>query len=96
LIEDVAAILLVGLIVLGIGGIVYKLFRPEGWGSSLLGYLWDKSPWLVWLAGFSLATLTLVGRHAVRSRGGGGNVLPYLLVGLGVFFLFKLLITGSL
>jgi hypothetical protein len=98
LIEDVAAIALVGLIVLGIGGIIYRLFKPEGWGSSLLGYLWDKSPGLVWLAGFSVAAITLAGRHAVRARAreGSGNFLTYLLVAIGVFFLFRLLITGSL
>jgi len=98
LIEDVAAIALVGLVVLGIGGIVYRLFKPEGWGSSLLGYLWDKSPWLVWLAGFSLASVTLLGRHAVRARAreGSGDFLTYVLMALGVFFLFRLLVTGNL
>jgi hypothetical protein len=98
LIEDIVAISLVGLVVLGIAGIVYRLFKPEGWGSSLLGYLWDKSPWLVWLAGFSLATVTLVGRHAVRARArqGSGNLLVYGLVVLGAFFLFRLVVTGNL
>jgi hypothetical protein len=98
LIEDVAAIALVGLVVLGIGGMAYKLFKPEGWGSSLLGYLWDKSPGLVWLAGFSVAMVTLAGRHAVhtRARESSGNLLTYVLVALGVFFLLKLLLTGSL
>jgi hypothetical protein len=98
LIEDIAAVALVGLVVLGIGGIFYRLFKPEGWGSSLLGYLWDKSPGLVWLAGFSLAAVTLAGRHAVRTRAreGSGNFLTYALVILGLFFLFRLLLTGSL
>jgi hypothetical protein len=98
LVEDLAAIALVGLVVLGLGGVIYKLFKPEGLGSSLLGYLWDKSPWLVWLAAFAVAAITLAGRHAaIGTRGTrGGNVFTYLLVALGVFFLFKLLITGSL
>jgi hypothetical protein len=96
LIEDVGAIALVGLVVLGLGGIVYRLFKPEGWGSSLLGYLWDKSPWLVWLGAFSIAALTLAGRHVMGTRGSGGNLFTYLLLASGVFFLFKLVVTGRL
>lgn len=95
-IEDIGAIALVGLVVLGIGGIVYRLFKPEGWGSSLLSYLWDKSPWLVWLGAFSIAALTLAGRHAMGARGGSGNLFTYLLMAAGVFFLFRLVITGTL
>jgi hypothetical protein len=96
LIEDLGAITLVGLVVLGLGGIAYRLFKPEGWGSSLLGYLWDKSPWLVWLGAFSIAALTLAGRHVMVTRGSSGNLFTYLLLGSGVFFLFKLVVTGNL
>jgi hypothetical protein len=96
LIEDIGAITLVGLVVLGLGGIVYRLFKPEGWGSSLLGYLWDKSPWLVWLGAFTIAAGTLAGRHAMGIRGGSGNLFTYLLLAAGVFFLFKLVVTGTL
>jgi hypothetical protein len=96
LIEDIGAIALVGLVVLGIGGIVYRLFKPEGWGSSLLSYLWDKGPWLVWLGAFSIAGVTLAGRHAMGVRGGSSNLFTYLLLATGVFFLFRLIITGTL
>jgi hypothetical protein len=97
ILEDALAIGLVGLAVLGLGGLAYKLFRPEGLGSSLLGYLWDKSPWLVWLAAFSVAAITLAGRHALGpAPGRGGNFVTYMFVLLGLFFLFKLVVTGSL
>jgi hypothetical protein len=86
----------VGLVILGLGGIVYRLFKPEGWGTSLLGYLWDQSPWLVWFGAFGIAAATLAGRHALDRRGSTGNLFTYLLLAAGVFFLFKLVVTGRL
>jgi uncharacterized membrane protein YecN with MAPEG domain len=99
LLEDMLAIGLVGLSVLGVAGVAYKLFRPEGWGTSLLAYLWSKSPWLVWLAGFSIAAITLWAKHTYDRNPDGrrtGNFATYFLIVLGLFFLFRLMVTGRL
>ena len=97
--EDAVALAVVGFAMLGVGGLVYKALSPDGWVSIALTSLWDKSPGLLWLTAFSLAALTLVVKHhydrdpRLTSR---GNLLAYAFVALGLFFFFRLLITGSL
>lgn len=97
---DGVAIVVVGLVVLGVAGLVYKLLAPEGgWVSGWLGQLWNRSPGLVWVAGFLGAIAVILVKHAYdrRPRGqSGGNFVVYAFVGLGLFFFFKLIVTGSL
>ena len=101
LLEDGVAVGVVGLVVLGVGGLVYKLLAPEGgWISGWLAGLWDRSPGLVWLAGFVGAVAVILGKHAFDRRpsgkSGGGNIVVYAFLGLGLFFFFKLVVTGSI
>jgi len=98
--EDAVAVAVVGLVVLGIGGLVYKLLNPDGWLSDWLGTLWAKSPALVWLVGFAGAAVVIFGKHAYDRGPGGessrGNLVVYAFLALGLFFFFKLIVTGSL
>src|SRR5512134_2824086 len=95
--EDAVALAVVGFAMLGVGGLVYKALSPDGWVSMALISLWDKSPALLWLAAFSIAAFTLFVRYyydrdpRLNSR---GNLLAYAFVAVGLFFFFKLLITG--
>jgi hypothetical protein len=97
--EDALALGVVGFAMLGVGGVVYKALSPDGWVSAALTTLWDKSPGLLWLAAFSIAAVTLVVKHhydrdpRLTSR---GNLFAYAFVAMGLFFFFKLLITGSM
>jgi len=99
LIADVLSIVLIGLVLLGIAGALYKTLAPGGWLNSALDRIWSVNPWLVWLVGFgSAATLAalrwwLEGRPAGRR---GSEALVYTFLALGLFFFFKLLVTGSL
>jgi hypothetical protein len=99
MVEDAVSIGVVGLVVLGVGGLLYKALKPEGWITTALGHLWERSPGLVWLAGFAIAIVTLVFRHYF-DRGGNrtsrGNLLVYSFLALGLFFFFKLIVTGNL
>ena len=98
--EDAVAVAVVGLVVLGVGGLVYKLLNPDGWLSDWLGRLWAKSPALVWVVGFVGAAVVIFGKHAYdrnpRSESGRGNLVVYAFLALGLFFFFKLIVTGSL
>jgi len=99
MIEDAVSIGVVGLVVLGVGGLLYKALKPEGWITTALGHLWDRSPGLVWLAGFGIAAVTLVSKHYLdrgTQRSSRGNLLVYAFLALGLFFFFKLLVTGNL
>jgi len=99
LIADVLSVVLIGLVLLGIGGALYKALAPGGWLTSALDRIWSVNPWLVWLVGFiSAATLGslrwwLEGRPAGRR---GAEALVYTFLALGLFFFFKLLVTGAL
>jgi hypothetical protein len=98
--EDGVAVAVVGLVVLGVGGLVFKLLNPEGWLSDWLGRLWDRSPGLVWLAGFAGAAVVIFGKHVYdrnpRGDSARGNLVVYAFLALGLFFFFKLIVTGSL
>jgi hypothetical protein len=97
--EDAFAVAMVGLTLLGVSGLLYKSFQPEGWVSGMLDNLWQKSPGLVWLAGIGLAGVIILLKHYYdRSPSGprSGNLIAYAFVALGLFFFFKLLVTGAL
>jgi hypothetical protein len=99
LLEDAFAVAVVGLTLLGVAGIVYRSLKPEGWISASLETLWDKSPGLVWVVGFGLTATTLALKHYYDhspSRSRSGNLIAYAFIGLGLFFFFKMIITGSL
>jgi hypothetical protein len=98
--EDAVAVAVVGLVVLGVGGLVYKLLNPGGWLSEWLGRLWDKSPGLVWVVGFAGAAVVILGKHVYdrnpRGNSARGNLAVYAFLALGLFFFFKLIVIGSL
>jgi hypothetical protein len=75
------------------------LLRPGGWLGSGLDYLWEKGPGLVWLAGFALVLGGAAFKRVFfprRTAADQSDLLLYFCVALGVFFLFRLLVTGSL
>jgi hypothetical protein len=97
--EDAFAVAMVGMTLLGVAGVVYKSLKPEGWLSVGLDTLWEKSPGLVWFTAFSLAAVTLVVKHyydRAPSRNRSGNLVAYAFVAMGLFFFFKLVVTGTL
>jgi hypothetical protein len=98
-VEDAFAVAMVGLTLLGVAGLIYKAFRPQGWVNVTLESLWQQSPGLVWIVGFGLTLVILFIKHTfdlTPSRGRTGNLIAYAFVALGVFFFFKLIITGAL
>jgi hypothetical protein len=99
LLEDAVSIAMLGLVVLGLGGTLYKSLKPGGWLTLVLDRLWDQNPWLVWFLGFGAAALLALGKwwvsHSPRA-GRRSDVLVYTFLALGLFFCFKLIVTGTL
>lgn len=98
-VQTVFHLLLFSLLVLGFGGLLYKALRSGGWVESVLGRIWDQNPTVVIvtllavLAGATWGTrlfdrLPLYGKR--------GDMLVYGCLALGLFFAFKLAVTGSL
>ena len=92
--------LLLCMLLLGIGGTVFKAIGADGWLPGLLQAAWDSGP-----AHLVLATSALVvggmwlkrflyRRPNINTR--SGDALVYACFALGVFFALRLAITGSL
>lgn len=96
------SILVGGLVLLGIGGVVYHLFREGGWLSQGLGALWDahyEAPIitlvLVIAAFFVIKTL-----HSAQIGGKRESKLPdfilFTFIAVGIFFFGRWLTTGHI
>jgi hypothetical protein len=98
LLADAGSIALLALVLLGLVGLGYRALRPGGWLGTTLDYLWEKSPGLVWLVAFAIVLGGAVARHLFfprRQQPFQSDLLLYAGVALGLFFLFKLIVTGS-
>jgi hypothetical protein len=91
-------LLLFSLLVLGFGGVLYNALRSGGWVQSVLGQIWDQHPiaaivvLLATLAGATWGTRFL---EHLPLYGKRGDMLVYCCLALGLFFAFKLVVTGS-
>ena len=91
-------LLLFSLLVLGFGGLLYKALSSEGWVASVLGRIWDQHPTaaivtlLATLAGATWGTRVF---DRLPLYGKRGDMLVYCCLALGLFFAFKLVVTGS-
>lgn len=96
------SILVGGLVLLGIGGVAYHLFRDDGWLSKGLGALWEahyQAPVLTLIlviaAFFVIKTL-----HSAQIGGKRESKIPdfvlFAFIAVGIFFLGRWLTTGSI
>ena len=92
-------LLLFSLLVLGFGGLVYKALRPDGWFTNTLGQIWARHPVMaitVCLAGLAAGLWGTRFFERLPLFGKRGDMLVYACLALGMFFAFKLVVTGSL
>jgi Na+/H+ antiporter NhaC len=98
-IQTLFHLLLFSLLLLGFGGLIYKALRSGGWIESLLGSFWAQHPamTIVTLLG-AMGVAALAKRYFdnVAMFGKRGDVLVYGCLALGLFFAFKLVVTGTL
>jgi len=93
-------LLTLSLLLLGIGGIVFKALGTDGWLPSALAVAWDQGPgYLVaavvaLLLGSTWLSRTLTRRSDTTSH--SADALVYACLALGVFFATRLYITGTL
>jgi hypothetical protein len=99
LLADAGSIALLALVLLGLVGFCYRMLGPDGWLGDALEYLWGKSPGLVWLAGFAIVLVGAMARSIFfprRDASYHSDLLLYVGVALGLFFLVRLVAIGSL
>ena len=92
-------LMLFSVLVLGFGGLVYKALRPEGWMTGVMGHVWGQHP----VAAILLSIAAVCGAmwaarffERLPLFGKRGDMLVYSCLALGMFFAFKLVVTGSL
>lgn len=92
-------LLLLCLLILGLGGLVYKAIGPDGWLESTLGRIWEAHPTYAITGTLAL----LIGGAWLHRRleqlplfGRGGDWLVYGCLAFGLFFAVRLIATGGL
>lgn len=95
-------VLVGALILLGIGGIAYHLFRDDGWISSGLGALWEAQ----YQAPVMTIVLVIAGIYVFRtlykSQIGGKreskipDFVLFAFIATGIFFLGRLVTSGHI
>ena len=98
-IQTLFHLLLFSLLLLGFGGLIYKALRSGGWIESILGSFWAQHPTMAigaLLAAIGVATCAKRYFDNAAMFGKRGDILVYGCLALGLFFAFKLVVTGSL
>ncbi len=101
-IQTLFHLLLFSLLLLGFGGLIYKALRSGGWIESILGSIWAQHPAIAILAPLGALGMAAIGKRHFRyfdnasMFGKRGDLLVYGCLALGLFFAFKLVVTGTL
>jgi hypothetical protein len=102
ILTTVGTVFVGSLILLGIGGIAYHLFREGGWFSQGLGVLWRAQYQAPVMTIILIAAAIFVGRALYTAQIGGtrGSKIPdlllYVFIATGLFFLGRLILTGEI
>ncbi|CAN0481886.1 unnamed protein product, partial [Phaeothamnion confervicola] len=97
-IQTLFHLLLFSLLLLGFGGLIYKALRSGGWIETLLGSFWAAHPaWAITALLAALAGAAALKRYFDNATmfGKRGDLLVYAFLALGLFFAFKLVVTGT-
>lgn len=91
----------IGLVLMGLGGVSYNMFREGGWLVSFVGKVWDAQLENPLIAIPVTLGVAFIGKmwydkqveHGKTSR--LPDVLIYVIMAAGVFFLWRFFSTGS-
>jgi hypothetical protein len=100
--DYVQSFVVIGLLIFGIVGISYHLFRDDGWVESILGNVWGATiqyPLIV-IPAIIAAGFIIRMRSQARAAHGTTSKLPdvfiWVLMGFGAVFVFRWFMYGSL
>lgn len=97
LFATLAALVRLGLVIIGIVGIVIHMFRESGWLNHLIDSIFSSTAWLLMIP-VVLALLYLVNKWLSSAPDKGaykrGDIPLYIMMGIGAFFLAKLIFIG--
>ena len=100
--EYLQSFVVIVLMLSGLTGIAYHLFREGGWLETVTGSIWSfttRSPLmaLVVVAGaIALGVMRWRSRKIQHDQGKAATVVFYVIIAAGAYFLGRLAIVGSL
>lgn len=100
--DYVQSFVVIALILAGLGGISYHMFRRDGWLSTALGAFWDiqiANPVIAIPVTLAVAFLGKMWLDHNRAKGHTSklpNVLIYIIMAAGVYFLWQFFNQGGL
>lgn len=86
------------LMILGVGGVMLKFLMPDGWIKTMMHEIWRFNPsYILVVAIFSLIAFLLGKRwlDGFNTKASLGDLIMYVWMALGLYFVVKLLITGN-
>jgi hypothetical protein len=87
------------LMLLGVVGILYRFFMPEGWLSRMWDAIWKQNPAYSFLLLGVVVAVFVLGKgwlDSINFRGKPGDFIVYAWMAVGAYFGFHFLTTGSL
>ena len=101
IVEFVQSFVVITLVLTGIGGLSYNLFRENGWMEAIVGKLWDIGTrhTLIAISMAIAATIVFMLWRQGKAIHGRTSKLPdlivYAVMAAGVYFIGQYFITGA-
>ncbi len=98
--EYVTSFVTIGLILAGLGGIAYHMFKEGGWLATALGKIWDvnmENPVIAIPVTLALLFLGKLWIDRARAKGHATkmpDVLIYVVMAAGVYFIWQFFAYG--
>lgn len=96
--SGILAALKMGLMILGLIGIAIEIFREDGWLKTLLAKLFESTTTMLFIP-VIIFVLWLLNRMMSSNKKGeinkSGDLPMYIMMGIGAYYLFRLITTGG-
>jgi membrane protein insertase Oxa1/YidC/SpoIIIJ len=95
IVEYVQSVVTITLLLAGIGGFFYNVFKKDGWGGAVLGKIWDanvNNPVVAIPVTIGIVFILKMWYDHNRAKGHTSklpDVLIYVIMAAGVYFIWK-------
>jgi membrane protein insertase Oxa1/YidC/SpoIIIJ len=102
IVEYVQAFVTITLLLAGIGGVAYHMFKEGGWFGTALGKIWDanvENPVIAIPVTIGVVFILKMWYDHNRAKGHTSklpDVLIYIVMAAGVYFIYRFFTSGAL
>ena len=100
--EYIQSFTVIGLVIMGIGGVAYNMFKENGWLGTILGSIWSAQLQHPAIAIPVTIAVLVIGKLWINHNRATGHtsklpdMLIYVVMGAGAYFIWQLVVNGSL